>query len=204
MINENIHYRLPLKLINSYTWAELIKPAKAILPVIGVHIDLRINQAKPGIKRIAGLSGYSDPRYRRIRKGIKDLISHKVITRQKEGRHYIYSLTALSFCKSGRSYFPIYKMGMILSGRWADLTPSEKSIYPVFGNKGSINDPEVLDSEFHAIGDIYKIKKYIKWSGISFRSFKRTLKSLNHKDLIEILEEDEEENYYRYGVYAPK
>ena len=95
MIDENIQYRLPLKLINSYIWAELNNPARAILPVIGVHIDLRVNRAKPGIKLISELSGYSNLEY--VRSGLNDLINHNLITRQREGRHNVYSLTALSF-----------------------------------------------------------------------------------------------------------
>lgn len=200
MINENIHYRLPLRLINSYTWANLNYPGRAILPVIGVHVDLRINQARPGIKLIAELAGYGDTRYRKIRIGINDLINHNVITRQKEGRHYIYSLTDLSFCKRG-SYFPIYKKAMIISRKWAGLTPCEKSLYPVVGNKAKIDDPEVLDSEFHAIGNIYEVNKYVKWAGISRMSFYNAYYGLNHKDLIEFWEE---EDPYRYGIYAPK
>jgi len=201
MIDENIHYRLPLKLINSYTWAKLIKPARAALPVIGVHIDLRINQAKPGIKLIAELAGYRDPRYRKIRDGINDLINHNVIIRRKEGRHYVYSLTALSFCKQGSSYFPIYKKAMIISRRWAGLTPSEKSLYPVLGNKAKVNDPEALESEYHAIGYIYEIKKYIEWAGISRPSFYSAYYDLNHKDLIEFWSEEEP---YGYGIYVPQ
>lgn len=201
MINEYIHYRLPLKLINSYIWAELDYPGRAILPVIGAHIDLRVNRARPGIKLIAELTGYGDTRYRKIREGIKNLISHNVITRQKEGRHYVYSLTDLSFCKRGRSYFPIYKGAMIISRKWAGLTPSEKSLYPVLGNKAKVNEPEVLDSEFHAIGNIYEVNKYIKWSGISRKSFYNAYYGLDHKNLIEFWEN---EDLYRYGIYVPQ
>jgi len=201
MIDENIHYRLPLKLINSYTWAKLNYPGRAILPVIGVHIDLRINQARPGIKLIAELAGYKDPRYRELRAGIDDLIEHNLIIRQKEGRHYIYSLTDLSFCKRRSSYLPIYKKAMIISRRWAGLTPCEKSLYPVLGNKAKINDPEALESEYHAIGYIDKIKKYVEWAGISRRSFYNACEGLNHKSLIEFWEDGV---FYSYGVYVPQ
>jgi len=199
MIDENIQYRVPLKLINSYTWAKLIPPARAALPVIGVHINLKINQAKPGIKLISVLSGYNNLRY--VRAGINDLINHDVITRQKEGRHYIYSLTDLSFCRQGSSYLPIYKKAMIISRKWAGLTPCEKSFYVVLGNKAKVNDPEALESEYHAIGYIDKIKKYIEWAGISRRSFYRTCRGLNHKNLIEFWEDGV---FYSYGVYVPQ
>jgi len=202
MSNENINYRLPLvKLINSYIWAKLTKSAKAILPVIGVYIDLRSNKGWPGIKLIAELAGYSDTRYRKIREGMKDLISHNLITRQKEGRHYIYHLTDLSFSKPRTGYFPFYKEAMIISRKWAGLTSSEKSLYPVFGNKGRINDPEIIDTEIHAVGHIYEHKKYIEWAGISRPSYYSACQSLNHKGLIEFFEE---EDSCRYEVYVPQ
>ncbi len=199
MDKKDIHYRLPLKLISSYIWADLNYPGKAILPVIGVYIDLRINQGRPGIRLISELSGYGNLGYVRI--GINDLIAHNLIIRQKESRHYIYSLTDLSFCKRG-SFFPIYKEAMILSGKWSESTSSEKSLYPVLGNKAKINDPEALELGYHAIGDIYEPKKYIRWAGISRMSFYRAYYSLNHKGLIDSLEGGE--GYYRYGIYAPK
>lgn len=197
MDRKDIHYRLPLKLITSHTWAKLNKPAKAILPVIGVHIDLRSNQARPGIRLISELSGYSNLGYFRI--GINDLINHNVITRQKEGRHYIYSLTDLSFCKQGRSYFPIYKEAMIISRKWAGLTRCEKSLYPVMGVKAKVNDPEALESGYHAIGNLYEINKYVEWAGISRKSFYNAYYGLNHKNLIEFWEDGV---FYSYGIYV--
>ncbi|MBA7525215.1 hypothetical protein ES705_17364 [subsurface metagenome] len=199
MINENIHYRLPLKLINSHNWATLGKPARAILPVIGIYAN-REGKAWPGVRIIAELAGYKDKRC--IRLGMEDLIKNKLVIREKLGRHYIYSLTDLAIWKWGRSFFPIYKEAMILSRKWAGLTPSEKSLYPVLGNKAKINNPEVLDSGFHAIGDIYEPKKYIEWAGICPQSFYSAYYSLNHKDLIDSL--DEGEGYYRYGIYVPQ
>ena len=200
MINENIHYRLPLKLINSYLWAKLNYPGRAILPVIGVHIDLRINQAWPRIDLISVLSGYSNLGY--VRNGINDLINHNLIVKKKEGRHYVYSLTDLSFCKRGNSYFPIYKNAMVLSGKWAGLTRCEKSLYPVLGIKAKINDPNVEDSGFQGIGHIYhsEINEYIGWAGISRSSFYNTYQSLNHRNLIE-----REDIYsHGYGIYVPQ
>jgi hypothetical protein len=197
MINGKIHYRLPLKLINSYTWAGLNDPAKAILPVLGIYAN-KDGKAWPGVKLIAELAGYKD--LRRIRLGMNDLIKNKLIIRKKQGRHYNYFLTDLVIWKKGRSFFPIYKT-MILKDIWAKLTPTEKSLYPVLGNKAKINVPEVLDSEFHAIGNINKIKKYIEWAGISRWSFYNAYYGLNHKGLIEF---GEDEDPYKYGIYVPQ
>ncbi|MBA7516071.1 hypothetical protein ES705_08116 [subsurface metagenome] len=198
-MKNDTHYRLPLKLISSHSWATLGKPARAILPVIGVYAN-REGKAWPGVRIIAELAGYKDKR--RIRLGMEDLIKNRLVIREKLGRHYIYYLTDLAIWKWGRSFFPIYKEAMILSRRWAGLTPCEKSLYIVLGNKAKKNDPEVLDSEFHAIGDIYEPEKYIEWAGISRPSFYSAYYSLNHKDLIDSL--DEGEGYYRYGIYVPQ
>jgi len=199
MSNKNIHYRLPLKLITSYTWAGLTKPAKAILPIIGVHIDLKSKACWPKVETIAELAGYT--KLKSIRLGMSDLIKNKVVIRKKEGRHYVYSLTDLSFCERGRSYFPIYKEAMIISRKWASLTSSEKSLYPVFGNKSKILDPEIEDTEIHAVGHIDKINKYTKWAGISRRGWNTACAGLEHKDLVIFYEE---ENSCRYEVYVPQ
>lgn len=201
MDKKNIHYRLPLRLITSYIWADLSYPGKAILPILGIYAD-KEGKAWPGVKIIAELAGYKYKRYKNIRAGMKDLIKNKLIIREKPGRHYIYYLTDLAICERGRSFFPIYKEAMIISREWAGLTPCEKSLYPVMGNKAKINEPNVEDLEFHAVGNIYKPKKYIRWAGISRASFYNAYYSLNHKGLIESL--DEGEGYYRYGIYAPK
>jgi len=134
MNQENIHYRLPLRLINSYTWARLNYPARAILPVIGIYAN-KNGKAWPGVKIIAELAGYKDKRYKSIRSGMRDLIKNKLVIRNKQGRHYIYYLTDLAIWKPGRSYFPIYKVAMIISRKWADLTPSENPFIRFWGIK---------------------------------------------------------------------
>jgi len=200
MINEDIHYRLPLKLINSYTWANLVKSAKAILPILGAYAD-KDGKAWPGVERIAGLAGYRDPRYRKIRDGMKDLIKNELVIREKSGRHYNYYLTDLAIWEQGSSYFPIYKEAMIISGKWARLTSSEKSLYPVLGNKAKVNDPDAMDTECHAIGNIYDINKYVEWAGISRPGFDSAYQGLNHENLIAFWPIVD---FGRYGVYVPQ
>lgn len=196
--NNKIHYRMPLKLITSYTWAGLNQPAKAILPVIGVYAD-RSGKAFPGIKTIAKYAGYKDPRFRKVREGINDLIKNDLVIRKKQGRHYIYYLTDIAIWKKGRSFFPIYKT-IILNGLWAKLTPTEKALYIVLGVKAKINDPEVLDIlQCHAIGNIYQVNKYFKFAGISYQSFYNSYFSLRDKNLIEFWED---EDPYHYAIYT--
>ncbi|MBA7532193.1 hypothetical protein ES705_41063 [subsurface metagenome] len=194
MVNEYIHYRLPLRLINSYTWANLIPPARAILPVIGIHCSNKNNKAWPGIKLISKLSGYKNLVY--VRAGIDDLIKNNLMIREKEGRRNNYFLINNAIRKTG-SYFPVFK-DMLLRGCWSGLTPGERSLYIVLGVKAVINDPEVLDSYFYAIGDIYKVKKFIKWSGICRQSFYNSYRGLYEKGFIYFKEED----YYKYGIYV--
>ena len=197
IIREDIHYRLPLRLINSYIWASLIPPAKAILPVLGVFAN-KDGKAWPGVKLIAKYAGYKDLRY--IRSGMKDLIGNKVINRKKQGRHYIYFLTDIAIWKRGRSYFPIYK-NMILKGTWAKLTSSEKSLYIVLGEKAKVNDPDITGSDLHASGYIKHINKYCKFAGISRWSLEPAYLRLNNCSLINFWED---EDIYTYGIYTPQ
>ncbi len=197
VISERQHYRLPLKLIDSYIWASLNQPAKAILPVLGVHAN-KGHKALPGVELIAKLSGYKD--LRKIREGIIDLIQKGLITKVKEGRHNAYFLTNLALKEDRQSFFPIYKAEMILSKRWADLTPSEKALYPVLGNKGKINDPDTRYTDIHALGNLDEVKQYYQWSGISKRSFYYALNSLIRHGLIEIWEDGDMK---QYAVYVP-
>lgn len=193
--NNKIHYRMPLKLITSYTWANINQSAKTILPVIGVYANSN-GKAWPGVKIIAKLAGYKDSRYRYIRAGINNLIKNVLIIKKKEGRHNVYILTDLALWKPGRSFFPIYKETMILNELWAKMTPTEKALYIVLGVKAKINDPKVLDSSYHAIGNIDKVCKYIKYSGIAKQSFYTAYKSLCNKGYIEFNQDEK----YRYGI----
>ena len=188
-----IHYRIPLKLINSYLWASLNQSAKAILPVIGVHCN-KNGISFPSIKLMAKLAGYKTNRY--IRVGINDLIKNVLMSKKKEGRHNVYFLTDLALWKRGRSFFPIYKEGMILSGLWAKMTPTEKALYIVLGEKAKINDPEVLNLGYHAIGNINKVCNYIKYAGITKPSFYTAYEGLCKKGYIEF----NQDKKYRYGI----
>jgi len=197
---ERVHYRLPLKLVTSYNWAKSIKPARAILPVLGVYA----NKGKVAFineKTIAELAGYKDLRYRKIREGIEDLIKNELVVKLKEGRRNFYIITDLAWWEEGRVWFPIYKVAMILSGKWVKLTPCEKSLYPVLGNKIRILHPDVLDSEFYGAGNIYKINQFIELAGISRPSFYSAYYGLNHNRLIKSWGE---EDPYEYGIYAPQ
>ena len=190
--NNNIHYRIPLKLITSYTWAGLNQSAKAILPVIGVYCN-KNGISFPSIKLIAKLAGYKKD----ISPGINDLIKNVLITKKKEGRHNVYFFTDLALWKRGRSFFPIYKETMILNYSWGNLTPTEKALYIVLGVKAKVNDPRVLDLGYYAIGNINKVCNYIKYAGISKPSFYKAYEGLCNKGYIENFNEDKK---YEYAI----
>jgi len=203
-MKKNQHYRLPLILINSYIWAGLISPAKAILPILGVYAN-KEGKAWPGVKLIARLAGYKNSRYREIRAGMNDLIKNKLVIRKKQGRHYNYFLSDLVIWKRGRSYFPIYK-NMILGEIWANLTASEKALYVVLGLKAKVNDPDITGSVWHASGNIISFKKYYEYAGISRWSFKNAYSRLSYREieegqtLIEFWSDTEEREYM---IYCP-
>ena len=85
---------------------------------------------------------------------------------------------------------------MILNGLWSKMTPTEKALYIILGEKAKINDPKVLNSNYHAIGNIDKVCKYIKYAGISKQSFYTAYKGLCNKGYIEFNQNEK----YRYGI----
>jgi len=193
-IEGHFNYRFPLKLVNSQIWGALNSPAKAVLPVLGVHA----NQdwvCWPGRKKIAELAGYYH--LEDIDEGLKDLEEKGLILRGKKGRHNFYILRGLAVRIRG-SYFPISKFG-IYKGYWAKLTASEKGLYPVLGVKARIKDPDVYCPAF-ARGSIARDKRgYREWAGISRRSFERACLGLGEKSLIEF-EGDPYDSYYIYLI----
>lgn len=189
---DKVHYRIPLKLFNSGDWANLIPPARAILPVIGVYAN-DTGRAWPGIKLISRFSGYKDPR--RVRQGIRSLIEADLIEKEKVGRHNEYYLKGNAIWL-GHSYFPIYK-DVIEEGYWAELLPCEKAVFPVLATKASISNPEVEsvgDPLVHGIGRL-QVAKWTRLSGITRKSFYKGVCGLINKDWINFYEENQ------YAVY---
>jgi len=182
---------LPLKLINSYKWAEMNKPAKAILPVIGVFIN-KEGETYIRIETIMKYTGYK--KKNEIIKGIKNLLDLGIITRHKQNKYknYVYKLADIAKWKRGRTYFPIDKKEMILNYRWAELSSIEKSLYIVLGLKVSINSPDKPE-EYYGIGTARPVEKYCKWAGISNKSIYKAFRGLINKELIidsEFIEDD--------------
>jgi len=149
---------------------------------------------------IAEYSGYKSKDNAEISAGLKELELKGLIKIRKYGRHYIYYLQDIARWHKGTSFFPIFKLGMILNHAWANLTPSEKALYTVLGVKAKINSARAIDSECFAIGDVGKIKKYCKWAGISRRSFYYAYEGLIKKDLI--IEDFDRKNVY--GIFVEK
>ena len=197
IIKNKVHYRLPLGLIRSGIWANLSSRAKAILPVIGVFANKK-GIASPGIRIIAEYSGYKSKDNAEISAGIKELELKGLMKIKKSGRHYIYYLQDIARWHRGTSFFPIFKLGMILNNAWAKITPSGKALYPVLGVKAKINSARAIDSECFAIGEVSKIKKYCRWAGISKRSFYNAYAELIEKGFI--IEDFDRKNVY--GIFV--
>lgn len=130
-------YRLPLKLVTWGGWRKINHPARAILPVIGLHAD-KSGKSFPGIKLISKLSGYKD--LRRVRQGICSLIKAGFLKREKEGRHNVYYLVNDAIWLGG-SYFPMNEY-LFIKGWWAKLLSCEKAVFVVLAVKGAIADPD--------------------------------------------------------------
>jgi len=200
----NVHYRLPLRLINSGDWAKINLAARVILPVIGVHTNEN-GVAFPGMVLISELSGYKDPRT--VRNGINSLIENGLLSKKKRktwrgGRYNVYYLLGNAICREGRSYFPIYK-DVIEEKYWANLVPSEISVLGVMGVKATRNNPEAKDLRelgfpIFGMGTVQR-KKMIKLSGISESSFDYAIEGLIDKGWINFNEEYEYED--KYEVY---
>lgn len=198
----NVHYRLPLRLINSCDWARINLAARVVLPVIGVHANEN-GEAFPGMALISRLSGYKDPRT--VRSGINRLIEVGLLSKKKRKtsrgrRHNVYYLLGNAVWTKGHSYFPIYK-DVIEEGYWADLLPSEISVLVTMGVKAARNNPEAeglreLGFPIFGIGRIQR-KKMIKLSGISKSSFDYAIGGLIAKEWINFNEEDEYEIYLK-------
>lgn len=194
------HYRLPLKLINSHVWAGLSKPARTVLLVIGCYVD-KYGTCSLSRPEIAVRAGYSNL-YQTIDKALKELVVKYLITIKKsKGLSNRYYLTDLSRYEKKKSYFPIYRY-QIKRLYWAKLRPCEKALYPVLGLKGTVNNPDIINSpEIYCRGQIKKKKDFCKWTGLNYSSFKRTLRGLEEKSLLFI---DTDGNYDLFRLEVMK
>ena len=188
-----IHYRLPLKLINSGLWAAIGSPARAVLPVIGVYANQQ-GKAWPGMKLITELAGYGDQHI--TCKAIHSLVRHGLVIKEKEKRSNNYFLTNEAIWIGGSSYFPLYK-DVLLDYLWAELTPCEKAVFGVLATKGGVERAKREygeDARLHYKGDIYP-KKYRDLSGVSKKGFYNGLYGLRDMNWISL------EKYNEYIVY---
>jgi len=189
------------KLINSYIWASLIKPAQAVLPVVGCYANQYGNGAclLPRGK-MAEYTGYSNLT-QTIDPALKELVLKYLVIKKKTWRINSYYLTDLSRYEERRSYFPLFK-NEVERGYWAKLKPCEKAVYPVLYVKGVIKNPEIINNpEICCRGHIKKVKDFCKWTGLNYSSFKRTLRGLREKSLLFI---DSDGNYDLYKLEMMK
>lgn len=196
------HYRLPLKIINSYIWSGLTKIEQAILTVIGAYINGKNRACSLTRSEIAQRIGYSQTNLRLIDNAIRVLVAKYLITISKrKGQSSKYYLTDLSQYEERKSYFPLYRY-QIRGLYWAKLKPCEKAVYPVLYVKGVINQPDIKNiPEIYCRGQIKNKKDFCKWTGLCYESLKRALRGLEEKSLLVI---DSDGNYDLYRLEVMK
>ena len=178
MNDDCIHYRLPLKTVNSLDWARIGGPGRAILPVIGVFAN-DDDIAWPGLGLLSELSGYAHRTGSwSVTAGIQALQEHGLLLKTRCGRRNRYELTNRATWY-GHSYFPLYKR-VIMAGQWANLTMAEKAVFGVLGCKGSIERARREAEDSFCIGYVF-VWRYALLAGVSRMSFWRGLRGLQSK-----------------------
>lgn len=179
------HYRLPLKLINSYAWANLSKPAQAVLLVIGCYIN-KYGTCSLTRLEIAERVGYNKFNMgQTIDKALNELVvKYLITTKKRKGLSSLYYLTDLSKYEEKKGYFRLFRYQV--KGRyWARLKPCEKTLYPVLGLKGVIKHPDIKNNpEIYCRGQIKKKKDFCKFTNLNYSSLGRTLRGLEGKSLL--------------------
>lgn len=192
VFKKDSHYRLKMKLITNFTWANLSKPAKALLLVIGCFQNQYTGACYLAREKMALYTGYSDTT---IDKALKELVSEDLIVKGKGWPCKNYYLTTktkwIEAIDEGTTYFRLFRY-QVEAGLWAQLTRSEKALFPVLYVKGTINYS--FDTEdgldISCIGDIKSVKKLIEWAGISRPTFKTVIDGFSAKSLIEVFPDD--------------
>lgn len=193
-------YHLPLKLVTWGSWRKINDSARAILPVIGMHAD-KTGKSFPGIEKIiTKMSGCLDPET--VQKGLKCLITNKLLTKEKLGHHNVYYLKNDAIGMGG-SFFPMSEY-RFTKGWWAKLLPCEKAVFVVLAVKAAIENPDVPE-EFieeaekeiiHSHG-IIQPTKWQKLAGITKPSWYTALSGLCEKRWIGMTENNEYVIYRR-------
>ncbi|MBA7549118.1 hypothetical protein ES705_41591 [subsurface metagenome] len=187
IVKKDPHYRMSMKkMISTYIWANLNKPGKGLVPVIGNYqnkIDGHCNLARGTMAKFTGIKSTMT-----IDTGLKSLVNEGVITKKETRRCNEYFLTTrakwFEAIDEGTTYFRLYRKDV---GYWAKLKPCEKAMYPVLFVKGTMEDPEIVDDpDIICKGYIDEIKKYLDWAGIKRCAYKKVIEGLKAKGLIDI------------------
>jgi hypothetical protein len=193
IVKNDPHYRMSMKKVitnKPHYWANINKPGKALLPVIGCYqnkIDRHCNLAR---KTMAKHTGYKFTQA--IDTGLKSLMREGMIIKKKGYRTKNYYLTDKARWideegkDKGTSHFRLYQKDVKY---WAILTPCEKAAYPVLYVKANINytfdnDDELWD--FWSVGYIDEIQKYLDLIGIKRCAWKKVIEGLKTKKLLNI------------------
>ena len=187
------------KLISSMEWSALSMRAKALYPVILIHHNQNTQEAVPGERRMAILSGLTD---KTVRGALIDLEGFNGIKleRRVTGRGKV--ACKIKFEVSNNydrgEYFLFYGFA-IYGAIWRRLLPSARALYPVMRHFGYYDyDGRDEDEEFDIEGEDYKARDYdfcealpevlANYAGITKRSFYTSITDLEAHWLIEKVE----------------
>jgi len=194
-------------------WAALSPAAKAVYPVIASFAN-RQGIAFPGEQKIADLAGRTE---KKAREGIRDLegfpgfrVAPYVTKRGRRSKKFFLELPTRS--DNGQA-FPVYKLTFEM-GYWLKLLPSAQALYPVIRRFSYFELDlynELEDQEGPDVADFfredYSTRKYdfcnadrgimAERAGITIRSMRGALESLQKGLLIEPVDGDTWKVYFR-------
>jgi len=178
------YYLSMKKMVNSYIWANLNKPGKALVPVIGNYQNKQTGACYLARRTISNLTGIKSTMT--IDTGLKSLVNEGAITKKEAWRCNEYFLTTKAKWDKGTTYFPFYRF-QIEAGYWARLEPCEKALYVVYAIKGSRNHPEIVDDlDIYCRGNFKMVKKYMEWAGITRPAYMKAKEGLIKKSLLRL------------------
>jgi len=203
-INYEQFFLFDKEIIKDMRWASLPKVAKGIYPVIACHAN-KNGKAFPGETTIAILSGY---REMKVREGTKKLEEFRMldVSKKKTKKGYYRKEYKINLPKEeDQTKIFLFHKTIFEGGNWRELKHSAQALYPVMRCFSNFNAD--LYSEIENMDGVNKdddfremfryrewdfcsetLNKMAKFSGITRRTIKEAINSLQENFLIEPIE----------------